>query len=96
MSVWKWKIGILILKCFISLQGSLNLYSRMLNFRDKGVFESIYSVKILNTLLSLKFNTANGLRYYQHQFDLPSPSGQGSPSPVRPTRAMPMTLEIKK
>ena len=68
----------------------------MLKFRDKAVFESIYNVKILNTLLSLNFNTTYGLKYSQHQFDLPnSLSGQGSPSPVHPRRARLMELEMK-
>ena len=84
----------MIPKCYISLQGSLNP-SAVLKFRDKGVFESIYNVKILNTFLSLNFNTANGLRYSQHQFDQPSSLGEGSPSPVCPRTAMTITLEMK-
>jgi len=57
VSLQKWKTAILILKCYISLnlntadgfkvplRGFLNP-SAMLKFRDKGVSESIYNVKI--------------------------------------------------
>jgi len=89
------EIEILILKCFISVLGSLNLYSTMLNSINKGVFESIYSVKILNTLLFINFITTNGLIYSQHLIDLASLSGEGSPSPVHLRREIPMTLEMK-
>ena len=94
VSLQKWKIAILILKCFISLHGSLNP-SVVLKFRDKGVFKSINSVKILNTILSLNFNTTDRFIYCQHQFDLSSPSGQDFPLPIRPRREREMALEMK-
>ena len=50
-----WVFMLAICNCVTPKMENFNFDTEVLNFTTK-VFESIYSVKILNTLLSLKFN----------------------------------------